>query len=267
MQTSIIRPGLLVSLKTTLHGGVSYQKETIESASVNEEGAEIETWQTTRVVTDHEEHERAISARGKARAAVTRVCCSSTFGLLCPQAKESELAVAIAAAQEIANEFNRQANHSRLDVYVITGRVADSDQQAARAIGAEVRELIEAMERGVRAADPAAIREAASKARAVAGMLSDETQTKVAAAIEEVRKVAREIVRRVEVESVSAASVVEGVKLDALQSARFAVLDIAETAGASEVAPPAQAAPEVDLDPTPAAFRSAGPTPAVFEFN
>jgi hypothetical protein len=228
MQTTIIRPGLLVSLKTTVRGGVTYQKRTIEADHARG-AARVATWETTREIADADEHAAAIVARGKARTAVTRVCCASTFGLLCPQARESELRAAIEEAQAIANTHNGAAKCTRLEVFAITGRIADNDEQAARAISSEVRDLIAAMETGVRAADPEAIREAANKARALAGMLSPDAQTAVSKAIADVRSIARDIVRRVEKQGEQAASIVQGLKLESLQAARFAVLDLSDS--------------------------------------
>lgn len=227
MQTTIIRPGLLVSLKTNVRGGVTYQKRTIEADHAIG-AARVATWETTREIADADEHAAAIVARGKARTAVARICCASTFGLLCPQAREAELREAIDDAQRIADAHNTGAKCTRLEVFVITGRIADNDEQAARAISSEVRDLIAAMESGVRAADPESIREAANKARALSGMLSADAQTAVSKAIAEVRSIARDIVRRVEKSGEQAATIVQGLRLESLQAARFAVLDIIE---------------------------------------
>lgn len=247
MQTSIIRPGLLVSLKTNIRGGVNYQTETIEAEHA-QGAARVATWQTRREITDAAEHESAIKARGLARTAIVRTCCASTFGLLCPISNESQLTEGIEAARAIADEFNRTARYSRLDVFVIAGRIADSDTEAAKAIGSEVRELIEAMERGVRTADPAAIRDAANKARAMAGMLSPDAASAVSKAISEVRTIARDIVRRVERSGESAASIVQGLQLESLKAARFAVLDMDEAQDSGD-APADLFAPAIDLAP------------------
>ncbi len=230
MNQTIIRPGLLVSLKTSLTGGVSYEKTELEADHAVEDGGQRRRarWETTRHIADAAEHEAAVTTRSKARSLITRVCCPSSFGLLCPQGREAELREAVAAAQVLVTAHNAKATATRVEVFVITGRVADSDEEAARAIGAEVRDLIAAMERGIKAAKPEEIREAASKARALAGMLSEETQRKVNSAIVEARTIASEIVQRVGKAGESAASVVDGLKLAALTEARFAVLDIAE---------------------------------------
>jgi hypothetical protein len=226
MKSTLIRPGLLVSLKTNVRGGVTYQKHDLEPDATTEEGVAHAKWETTRRIANVEEFKAAATVRNKCRSLIVTACCPSSFGLLCPIAKETQLREAIDAAQVIADEHNAKATHTRVEFYVITGRVADNDEQAARALGSEVRDLLGAMERGVRAADPKAIREAANKARLMAGVLSVEVQGKVAAAIAEVRAVARDIVQRVGVSGERAADVVDKLKLDALTNARFAVLDI-----------------------------------------
>ncbi len=270
MQTSIIRPGLLVSLKTTIRGGVAYQTETIE-ADHAQGAARVAKWETRREITDAAEHERAVKARGMARTAIVRACCLSSFGLLCPVTRENELIEGIAEARRIADEFNSTATHSTIDVYVIAGRIASSDTEAAAAIGSEVRDLIEAMERGVRTADPEAIRDAANKARAVSGMLSADAQTAVSKAIAEVRTIARDIVRRVEKSGETAASIVNGLKLEALDAARFAVLDMpagdadAEPSESTQAAAPALDLMPLDDTPAPASSAPAAVVP-MFEF-
>lgn len=252
-RTTLIRPGLLVSLKSTITGGVQYQKRTIEAEHAVGERSSEATWETTRVVADVEEHAAAVVARGKARAAVTGVCCASTFGLLCPDSNESKLWDAIATAQAIADEHNAKALYTRVEVFALCGRVSDSDVSAARAIGAEVRDLIDRMEEGIRKADPEAIRDAASKARAVSGMLTEDAQRKVGDAIKEARSVARALVAKVEKAGETAASVVDGLKLEAINGARFAVLDLLSdgTPDLFETVPTAGRA--IDFEPAPAA--------------
>ena len=256
MRPSLIRPGLIVALRTVLRGGVTYTKQTIEPEHL-EGAAAIASWQTRREITDAEEHAAAVLARTAARSAITRVCCASSFGLLCPQSREEELQAAIEEARAAVDRHNASARMTRVELFVLTGRVADNDQEAARAIGAEVRELLAAMDASIRAADPEAIREAANKARALAGMLTDDTQRKVTAAIAEVRAVAREIVKRTGEAGERAADVVRGLKLTALASARFAVLDLDDQAGELEPIPLAGRA--VDFEPEPAAEYAAAP--------
>ena len=248
MQASIIRPGLLVSLRSTLRGGVVYQRRDITPEHA-EGSAVVSEWETRREITDAAEHARAVVARGAARTAITRVCCQSAFGLLCPSAREPELAAAIADAQKIAADHNATASVTRVDVFALVGRIASDDVEAARAIGSEVRELLDNMQSAVAAADVEAIREAANKARALSGMLSTEVSGKVSAAIDEVRKIARDIVKRAEGSASVAAAIVQEVQLTKLDAARFAVLDLTDAPDAPAIAPSAAPAPAIDLAP------------------
>lgn len=249
MKSTLLRPGLLVSLRTTIKGGVSYQKRTIEPEHAQGAGT-VATWETTRQVQDADEHARAVVARGAARTAIIRTCIAGNW-LVCPAANEDKLRAGIEEACEIAAKHNETANCTCVEVYAIVASFASDDEQATRAIGSEVRDLIADMERAVRNADPEAIREAANRARTLSGMLGDGTQAKVSAAIAEVRRVARDIVSRVEKAGEVAADVVRDVKLEALAGARFAVLDmLGETEEPmQEVAP--VAGRSVDLEPEP----------------
>lgn len=238
---SVLKPGLLVSLKTSLRGGVSYARTDLEREHQTDAGQLRSRWETTKQIADPDEFVSATKARGDARAVVARVCCPSAFGLLCPSEKETELQAAIIEARDIVREHNRSARLSLVDVYVLVGRVAQDDAEAARAIGAEVRGLLEAMQAGIRAADPEAIREAANKARAIGGMLSESVAGQVSDAIKQARQAAREIVRRVENAGENAAAVVAELGQQDIERARFAFLDLdagtveAQPAGGREV--------------------------------
>ena len=67
MQAATLRPGLLVSLKTSVHGNVSYQRRDI----INE--ASHSKWETDRVIADPVEHEAATKARNTARGMIAKV--------------------------------------------------------------------------------------------------------------------------------------------------------------------------------------------------
>ena len=270
LQFSIIRPGFLVSLKTTVRGGVSYSRRDIAApvatdgapAAAADPAAEVSAWETVRAIADAAEHRRAIETRGRCRTLIVRHCAQSSFGLLCPEANEPALSAAIREAQNLADEFNRGARFSRVEVFTLAGRIADNDVQAARAISSEVRELVAAMESGIKAADPAAIREAADKARNLAGMLDPDVGAKVSDAIKAARTAAREIVKRAGKAGETAADVVASLQLESLQRARFAVLDFEAAATDAEAAAPAAAVDARALDLMPETAPDAAPAPA-----
>src|SRR5579859_5622242 len=172
MQTSTLRPGLLVSLKTSVSGNVAYRRQNIESDHITEDGAKRARWETERTVVDPGEHDEAIKVRGKARSLITGVCSASAFGLLCPETATAELMQAVEEAQALAAEFNRSAKLTRIGVYVIAGKVAADDMQAVQAINSEVRDLLAEMESGLRNLDVKTVRDAANKAKGIGQMLS-----------------------------------------------------------------------------------------------
>ena len=129
LRTTTLRPGFLVSLKTSLTGNVSYSTATIESDHETAAGELKARWETERTVSDPAEHEAGIKARSAARTAITRLCSTSTFGLLCPETRGDELAAAIAEARAVADKFNATAGITRLNVGVIVGRVAADDAE------------------------------------------------------------------------------------------------------------------------------------------
>jgi hypothetical protein len=223
---SVIRPGLLVSLKSTLRGGVRYERVDINTGEKLPDGAEVSEWKTKRVIEDKEEYDRATKIRGQARSLIVKVCSSTSFGLLCPNDQEGALDEAVKTARKICEEFNDTAKHSRLGLWTIKGRVASDDAEAARAITQEIAELTVQMDAGIKAFDPEAIRKAATRARELSSMLSDEKQTKINAAIEQARKAARTIVKRIETEGEDRATVLLDIQRGQIESARIAFLDM-----------------------------------------
>jgi oligoendopeptidase F len=233
MRATIIRPGFLIGLKSTATGGVEYRRRDLDCEAANEA-----RWETTRVIYDQTEHEAAGKARNKARAEITKLCSATSFGLLCPLANEPELDAAIQRAQAIAAAFNATAKFTRVNVYALKGKIAETDEQASRAIASEIQGLIQLMTDGIDKLDPSAIREAANKARELSMMLGTEEQEKVEDAIKQARTAARMIVSRVEKKGEDAAIVLADVQRGNLEKARIAFLDFSD-----EVAPTGEAMP------------------------
>ena len=100
MKTSTIKPGVLVSLKTTLSGGVNYKRVDLDPDHATDTGGRFARWETVREIVDANEYEQATAARSLARGAVVKVCHASSFGLLCPSEREPQLIEAIANAIE-----------------------------------------------------------------------------------------------------------------------------------------------------------------------
>lgn len=238
-----IRPGILVALRTSVHGGVQYRRVDL-SAEAAQEGAAVKRWETTRIVVDPEAHERARRARTEAAGLVRKACSATSFGLLCPTDDEDALDAAIVAAKQIVADQNDRDRTTRVELYVLKGRIAENDREAARAIASEMRELLDEMNVGIGEADAAKIRDAASRARVMAAVLGPEQQAQVQTAIETARAAARAIVKRVEKAGEDAALVVQGLVRGPIEAARFAFLDADDEPG--EQAPAENALPEIE---------------------
>lgn len=242
MKTLLVRPGIMVALKTRVDAGVKY--------SVSEKSKEGNTasWKTTRVTNDPDETTRATKARGLAIGAIRKVCSDTAFGLLCPLECEAELDAAILRAQAIADEHNASAVYTRVTIYALSGRIAETKEQAARAIGEEVRTLIEGMNSAIDALDPEKIRAAATKASKIASMLTPDVAKSVEDAIEGARKAARTLVKRVQKGGEEAAIVLKDIQRGALEKARLAFLDLDDAVEVAPLPAVAAAAGGVELD-------------------
>lgn len=253
---SVIRPGLLVSVKSTVVGGVSYERLDLDADKPAEEGQEVSRWETRRVIEDKEEHERAVKCRSQALALIKKVCSSTSFGLLCPTDQEGALDAAVLAARQLVNNHNDQSKHTRVGVFVLKGRVASDDAEAAKAITQEIAELVVRMDQGIKSFDPKAIRDAADRAREMSNMLSDDKKAKVSAAIKQARDAARTIVKRVEKESEDRNLVLLDIQRSQIESARIAFLDLSggDAEHVEQTMPAADQQRFADLDVEPDAL-------------
>lgn len=242
IQTSTLRPGLLVSLKSSVVGNVTYRKQTIEADHYTGDGMKKARWETERTIIDPVEHELAGQVRTKARNAISKVCAGSAFGLLCPESDADKLEAAIIEARKLADEFNAGAKLTRIHVYVITGRIAPDDVEAVRAINSEIRDLMSAMADGIDRLDVKAVREAADRAKSVGVMLSPDMQARVQIAVEQARSAARKIVKAGE----TAAQEIDTAAMRKITEMRTAFLDLD---GQQEIAAPVVDQRAIDLAP------------------
>lgn len=241
MNISTLRPGLLVSLHTGLRGNVSYRSREIEADHIDLDGARKAAWETHRTIEHPREHEEAVKIRGKARSLISGVCSPSSFGLLCPESSRELLTEAIADARALIDEFNANASVTRVSFSILIGRVAADDVEAIRAINGEVRDLLTAMERGLKNLDVEAVRDAANKAKALSSMLSPEAATRAQKAIDVARNAARRIVKAGE----AAAVEIDEATMRTIQQSRAAFIDLEDT---SEVQEPIVTGRAIDLD-------------------
>jgi len=231
--TTLLKPGILVSLKTTLEGGVRYKVQDLdapaETPDPNDKRA-VTRWETTKVVDDPAEHERAVKVRANAGATIRAVCSATAFGLLCPEARQGDLDAAVTAARAMVADFNASAACTTIHVYVLTGRIAESDTEAMRAIASELTTLLAEIEQGIKGADPKAIREACKRAQSLGAILDEQQGQLVADAVQAGRDAARAIVRRVQKDGEDSLAVIAELTaeqaLTPIETARFAFLDL-----------------------------------------
>ena len=235
-----LRPGLLVALNTSVKGNVNYTRRDLETDHETDAGLKTK-WETERTITDAAEYEQAIKVRSKARSLVTAVCTPTAFGLLCPETGAPDLDKAADEARKLCEDFNRNAKVTRVQCFVLTGRVASDDVKAVQAISAEVRDLIADMKDGLEVLDVAKVRKAATEAKQIGSMLSPDAQARITVAIEAVRAQARKIVSAGE----TAAFEIDRRTIATLNETRTAFLDLDAP---TEVAEPAVVGRAVDRE-------------------
>lgn len=232
MQVRTLKPGFMVYLHTTINGNVNYDRETIEAEHYVGNGSKRSVINTTKTIADAKEHEMAQVVRSAARSAIVSVCSTvPNFGLMCPDSKKTELDEAIEKAQLLARAFNTTASITRVGVYVMVGYIAQDDVQAVKAINNEVRELMTEMEEGLKNLDVERVRAAATKARSVGTMLSDESRERIQSAIAVARQAATKIVKAGEEGGLA----IDQATLLNIRQARTAFLDMDDQAEIGEV--------------------------------
>jgi len=250
-KTRTIKPGIIIALSTRIRGGVNYTRVDLERAKEDATGSQRERWETTKVVADPEDHARATKVRGTISTMIRRLCVDTAFGLICSEANEPALDAAIKQARALANEFNASSPHSSVAVYVLKGRIASTDEEAARAIGEEVKTLIDAMNEGIDRLDPKAIRDAADRARKLGSVLDATQEIAVSEAITQARKAARTIVKRVEKDAEDATIVLKDIQRGAIEKARLAFLDLDPVQASPDALPAVDVSRIAELDIEP----------------
>lgn len=245
IKASTLRPGLLVSFKTSIRGNVSYDKRDIETEHKTASGKSKAKWETERTIADPEEYEAAVKVRTKIQGVVRRICTDSAFGMLCREDNEPALNAAIEEAYRLAEEFNSSAALTRVSFGIMKGRIAADDVEAVKAINSEVRGLMRDMEDGIRNMDPAAIRAAAQKARDVGNMLTPQTAASLRIAIDASREAARKITKAVKAGE-QAAYEVDQAAIRQITEQRVAFLDLGEQ---GEIESPSITGRALDLAP------------------
>jgi hypothetical protein len=237
-----LRPGLLVSLKTSVSGNVNYIP-TDRKTTIKADGSEVTEIETTRVIADPLEYKKACEARDRAAAIIRSMCVKSNFGLLCPEKAKEELDVAIRDAHAVVDDFNRDAAITRASVFIIVGQIASDDVEAVRAINSEVSGLMGQMEQGLKNLDVKMIRDAATKAKQIGQMLAPDAAVRVQMAVNAVRASAINIVKAGE----TAAVEIDLRAIRTVADMRTAFLDLGE---AQDVAAPKHTGRALDLDPS-----------------
>ncbi len=256
MRTTILRPGLLVHINSHVEAGVTYTRTPVEpspeivaAAEARNETATVTEWITTKIVPDREERDRAEKARTRACKEIYDLCARSRYAYICPLEREADLAVAEERARQIVDAHNASSmGLTRIDFYPSAWVLADKNEATIRKIGQEMIGLLSDMSRGIDEANPELIRQALTAANDMSSMLGEEQVKAVSDAVEQARKAARDITRRVGKKGEDVALVVKEVQRSAIEKARFAFLDLDDAAGeTTEPSPDVQRFADLDV--------------------
>lgn len=221
--TMAITPGYLINLRTVLKGGVQY--ETTQEGITKIDNTEEKAWRTKRRVEDVAELEAAVETRNRAGNMIRARCIPTPFGLLCPESSIDELRTIITKARVLANAHNGTAKHTQIGIYVLMGKIAATDNEAARAILSDIQLARDEMLQGINNADVGAVRKAAERARLLSKMLTPKQGEVVTATIKAARAAVTQIVKRVEKSSEKLETVILELDLKPISDLRFVNID------------------------------------------
>lgn len=225
----VVRPGYLVSLSTSIRGGVSYQRRDIDHA-IEDNGQDRAVWETKRTIEDAAEFKRATQVRTRVRTLILAACVETPFGLIVPKDTEVGLDRAIEQARAEVDAFNATARYSRVTFRTLRGQIASSDEEAITEIRDEIVDLLEDLEDQCRAGSVDGIREVARKASEVSLMLEAESSAALALnkAVSSARDLAKRVARRVVKRGEDLAVVLAEANLQDISGARFAFMSADE---------------------------------------
>lgn len=231
-KTFTLRPGIMLGLKTSVRGGVTYKRVDLDS----DDGSE--KWETTKRVQDPTTLKAASKLRARCRQRIEQVCAKTSFALLCANENETKLDAVLDDVRAKVRDWNAANPVTRVNVWCVKARIAESDAQAARGIASDLTDLLDAMNKSISDLDPDAIRASARQARAMLSILSEQKQALANQAIEAARDAASAIAKRVIKKGEDAATVLQSLDTQAISAARVAFLDIEEAeASTTDVAP------------------------------
>lgn len=248
-----LKPALLVGLTTKLVGGAELHR-TDRERDESEDGRLLEQWTTQRIVENAEEYRQGQLVRSACRNAVTKVCIQSPFGvLMCPLSKKAELDAALAEAARLRDEFNATAQHSRIQVLWVCGRIASTDAEAIAQIRSELLNLLRGIEIAARGGAYKSMREMATKAQQLNQLLDGSgLPNALKEAIKAARKSARTLSREVNKKGNDLKTVLS-TKCDMTPIMRARLALTAAREPAAGAAPTDSPLPGVEQVPAPAA--------------
>jgi cytochrome c556 len=261
-----IRPGVFVHLKTSITGGnttytrtdLAVEEETdgtpvveVVDANGKKRKSKKRKWVTDSTTLDVEEAERASDVRTAASGLVNSVTYQTALGRTCRREDRATLEVMIAKAEEMVDNFNATATITRIGWYAVPINVEADDTRAMKMITQELGEMLKQMDKGITTFDVKKIRAIATQAQAAANALDAGTQEKVQAAVDQARKAANTIARRITKDGEDKAKVLQDIQRGLIEGARIAFLDMGEAPEPVEALPAVQAQRFADLDLSP----------------
>ena len=198
-ETALLKPGRMVSLRSTVRGGVEYDREDLPTACdcaladgpraevrgpdhatscPMGEGEAVKAWKTVRRIKDPVEWKRAKAVRGRAVAKVWHACVFTEFGLVLPDDRRAKFEEILTEQRQLVHEHNKTTQHTHVTLRVLRSRL-ERDEETETSLAAEVDEVVEDMEACAAASDVDGARKTALKAQKLTAIFSSDVAARV----------------------------------------------------------------------------------------
>jgi hypothetical protein len=190
-----LKPSLLIGASISRTGGLTNSRMLLDESLDGQH--EVKKWEVTRDVPNLEELQKADAVASECRRMLSKVCYRTGFGTVCPKDREGELVTIFKEIRVTIDNANVTLVGCKLSASFVRGEITTDDQEAAKAIGADISGFLQTLADAIGKADVKAIKQTLLQMKGIEQLLpvgQSETLTK---AINQARTVAKTIAAEV----------------------------------------------------------------------
>ncbi len=194
MSTFNISEVILVQEASASDMGVSYEREVLSEETLGER--EETLFKTLRVFENKPEALRAKAVYEQARARLRKLCSKTVIGLVCPVAREAELAETISELDRMVAEANAEFRTCRIEYTVVPVRIEHDNARAHETLRREIQRHAERLIAATSSADAEGMRRALKAGKGLEQLVADESVRRDLEGLNEAARAAARVITR-----------------------------------------------------------------------